>query len=145
MRPDKSEDSFPSEEELSYFWLYRHRIDMEDHLTNHRVTWLIITQSLLIALWVGARKEMGPWLGVLTFMVAIAWAALIFAGLCAAQREIRRLNEQYSTNYPRGVRHPKLPLLIGDTLGHGLGKFAPYGVPFLFAIVWICLLWRSLQ
>jgi len=33
MRPDKSENSFPSEEELSYFWLYRHRIDMEDHLT----------------------------------------------------------------------------------------------------------------
>ena len=111
------------------------------------MTWLIITQSLLIALWVGvsARKEMTPLLGVLTFMVAIAWAALIFAGLHAAQREIKRLSGLYETNYPGGARHPKLPPLIGNPDSHLLGKWAPYGVPFLFAIVWICLLWRSLQ
>lgn len=144
MRADPK--GFPSKEELDYFWLYRNRMNMEDELTNHRMTWLILTQTILIALWVGAAaKGITKGLDVLAFLVGIFSAALIFAGVFAAQREITRLNTEYLSEYPGGVRHPKLPPLVGDTLGHGLGKFAPYGVPVLFVTVWICLLVRSLE
>lgn len=149
MRTDKDSKGFPSREEVDYFWLYRNRMNMEDDLTNHRMTWLILTQTLLIALWVGAYtkgilKEVRG-LGVLAFVVGIGSAALIFAGVWAAQHEISRLNHEYWHEYPSGSPHPRLPLLVGDALGHGLGKFAPYGVPVLFAAVWICLVLCSLQ
>jgi hypothetical protein len=130
-------DRFPTDRELKYFRLFRDRIDMEDELTNHRMSWLIYTQTVLIVLWAGAYDKALLGIGFLACIVGIVSCVIVFFGLLAAQNVITELKTQYKSKYPQNDE--MLPNIVGGAKSHLLGKWAPYSVPILFVLVWCVL------
>jgi len=97
-----------SEERL--YEIYRRNIEHEDHLINHRLSWLMVAQSFLLAACVSSGRT--PFiikaLGVSTCIVS-------YVSIFAAFRSINLLKEQRSTNIPEGY-----PPLVGANELNGL-------------------------
>jgi hypothetical protein len=130
----------PTEQEIRYFELFRNRINMEDELTNHRMSWLIYTQALLVALWASVHDKVASWVSLSACVLGAVCCVLFFLGVWAAQHVIRKLKVQYD-KYPQ---NEMLPDLVGGPTAHQLGKAAPYFVPSLFMLLWAALfLWSA--
>jgi hypothetical protein len=105
---------------------FRHNIEHEDNLINHRTSWLLISQSFLLGACVAANTY--PFvIKVVGTIIAISSELGTVAAICA----LDRLRRECSAGFEGTV-----PPLISDPVVHWMGLVAPLALPIVFAIVW---------
>jgi hypothetical protein len=112
------------------FDLYRRAIEHEDHLVNHRFSWLLVAESFLLGACISAgRIPPGVrWLGILTCGVCLV-------SIVAAVHAILHLRQRYGT-----VSHDEaLPPIVGQGWKFSGGMAAPLLGSLIFLLAWILL------
>jgi hypothetical protein len=126
------------------------------------MTWMIVSQSLLLALWAAVYKsDSHP----NQFVHVIEVIGILFASgsgfsIAAAQGEIEKLKRNYMDFYPTeewtkqnrrpnhkrkkpiprvSVRDDILPELTGTKHFHRMGHIVPTAMPWLLALLWAIL------
>jgi hypothetical protein len=110
-------------------------VEHEDELINHRFSWLIGAQSILLAAWASSPSALGrqllPWAGLLSALFTYSSIlAAIWALECLRTHE--KANDlQASDRYPQ---------LTSPWKRHWLGLAGPICVPPCFIVIWIVAL-----
>ena len=103
-------EGFPSAEEMELYKLYRDRINTEDTLVHDRLTWLLITQSILFGFCATSyfSREHLNLIGLaLLALLGIVICVMVVIGIWAALATIDGLKASYHAYCPKP--HPKLP------------------------------------
>lgn len=121
----------------------RQQVEHEDNLLNHRLTWLMTSQSFLFAVYAiqYAAPTGGPaaYLFQVIPVVGIVCAGLIYLSVVAAVGALENLRLSFEDK-PNAPLHPPL-VSPGWTLVSGL--VAPIGMPILLVYVWTALIQRA--
>jgi hypothetical protein len=154
----KEHPSLSKEQEdrlLKIYTLYRERISQEDNLINHRMSWLLWSQAIFFAFWIGLANGTFEKISLMVSSKAIAWALGIIAviggvlaessrrAIGAAQAEIEYLVEvchRRHTDLEQAARLEQIPSLVGHKRTHNVGHWVPKYSPFLFMVVWVVLI-----
>src|SRR4051812_43137333 len=86
---------FPGEEEQMYYKLYRDRIEHEDQLIHYRLSWLLVTQTLLFGIWASVSFQKDRLVlepvpkGIAFFVLGFLMCLTAYAGIWAALLAIR--------------------------------------------------------
>jgi hypothetical protein len=112
------------------FELYRRVIEHEDHLVNHRFSWLLVAQSFLLGACISAGRI--PW--------GVRWLGGLLCGVCllsiiAAVCAILHLRQRYGCLAHDDV----LPPIVGQGWKFPVGMAAPLLSSFIFLLAWIVL------
>jgi hypothetical protein len=112
--------------QLAKYLRFRSVIEHEDHLVNHRLSWLLIAQSFLLGACVAAEStpEVIRTIGVLT-------CGVTFVSVLAAEVAIVKLARKFTGGVPDGC-----PPLVSQWVVHGFGLIGPCTLPLLFAYAW---------
>jgi hypothetical protein len=99
----------PSSEEREHYRAYRERIAAEDLLVYHRLSWLLVSQSILFGVWATAFFRTGGRVITPGGTAALAWVGLatcvvITAGILAAVFAIETFRRAYYRHLPAGGR-----------------------------------------
>lgn len=108
---------------------YRHNIEHEDELINHRLTWLLISQSFLFGACVAA--------GSVPFALRVASVVLclcVYMSIIAAIRSISFLRAEVDGRAPSNC-----PPIVGADKSHTFGLVAPLGIPIVLILGWLSL------
>ncbi len=136
----------PSPDERDYYRLYRERIAAEDLLVFHRLSWLLVSQSILFGVWATAFFRQGeraitPGGTAALAGVGLVTCLVIAAGILAAVCAIEVFRRAYRDHYPGGGRpNAALPPLVASTWTYLCGLFVPLCLPVLFIGGWIVVL-----
>jgi hypothetical protein len=151
--PDASIRNIP-QEYLEIYRLFRERVAQEDNLVNQRIGWVLWSNAIFFAFFVGittiisgksdpsivARLSVAP--------IAIALAGIVCTiglslGIAAALNEIDYLYDIYFNRYP-SIKHAVddglMPNLVGHRSNHIVGKIIPWCVPISMGLLWMVLL-----
>jgi hypothetical protein len=112
----------------------------EDNLVHHRMSWLLISEGLLLTAYNTMGAPAANWLHLGFPYFGIALAALIGVGIftaLAATDEIRRQYEEAGL--------ADLCSLAPATHVAHRGRWAAKAVPFVFAALWLLALASSLR
>ncbi len=133
-------------DQVRTYEVFRKRIVDEDNLIHARVMWLIISESMLIALF-GALISISPsnfyyrGLGVVVDLAGILITALGFFAIRAAQFEIKYIVRFYKEKHSDVANDGLVPALTGQDANHKIGHLVPYSIPIIIAVVWVmCIL-----
>ena len=128
-------------------WLVRERLDRENELLSHRISWVVASQAFLLSAYgnclVGGSGEAHnpnarrlelllavlPWTGILSLL---ALYVTVFAALVTMWR-LRRVVEQ---------SHAMSHSAVGDPPLRRAGLAGPLVVPCVFLVTWVLLLVR---
>ena len=128
-------------------WLVRERLDREDELLSHRLSWVVASQAFLLGAYgnclVGGSGEASnpnarrleflltvlPWTGILSL---VALYATVFAALMTIGRLRREVNEA----------NPMSHTAVSDAPLRRAGLAGPLLVPGVFFVTWLLLLLR---
>jgi hypothetical protein len=137
---------FPTQDEREYYKLYRDRITIEDQLVYYRVSWLLISQSIMFSVWASAffraraagdKGQAIGWQGTVCLAVlGILICVIVYAGILAAIAAASQLRREYDQNHPQGSRHPRVPSLVSEGWVHVCGRLGPLALPPLFVAAW---------
>jgi hypothetical protein len=133
----------------------RRVVEHEDNLINHRFSWLIAAQSLLLAGWAQLSDRTArtvplhcePATALRSYLaqdrialVGLASALFTYVSIWAAIIALERLR----THEPMSpFQDPfRCPRLTSPTWRHRLGLLGPVAVPPAFAALWIVELWH---
>jgi hypothetical protein len=139
----------PEQEErlLKIYALYRERISQEDNLINHRMSWLLWSQAIFFAFWVGLANGKFAAIGDAFGPKGILWADLVIAGIGmtfagssrlsikAAQEEIEYLKDicyGRHSDLKDAAERRQIPSLVGHKDRHKYGHVTPTYSPFFF-------------
>src|SRR5690242_7652315 len=112
-------EPYPSAEERELYKLYRDRITTEDALVHDRLTWLLITQSILFGFCATSyfsREHLNRIGLVLLAVLGIVICVMVVVGIRAALATINHLKAGYHHHCPKP--HPKLPALTAEEKAH---------------------------
>lgn len=138
----------PVEKELSLdaYRVIRSEIEHEDQLINHRLSWLVSSQSFLLTAFAisvnapvqfktPAYEHLNALLFKLLPYAGLASTVLIYPTILAAIASLFRLRRQAGNRRPSGLppAHGPLGLVL-------FGLSGPLLIPWVFAIVWGLLL-----
>jgi hypothetical protein len=134
---------------------YRKRIVKEDTLINHRMTWMILSESIMFVLFgvlfgvagraddhtvnrffdiSNTRLSLWSMIAISAFGLLIAFISLI--SIRAAQREISDLVYDYTRHHSDAHESPLIPGLTGKSYNHQTGHILPNILPWLIIIIW---------
>jgi hypothetical protein len=131
---------------------YRKRIVEEDTLINHRMSWMIFSESIMFVLFGAAERAKEhaviPFLHIPPsplFMIAISTFGLLIAvislrSIGAAQEEIYELCREYDNKQPDAHDSKLLPKLTGQDRNHYAGHLLPNVLPTLIIAIWLVAL-----
>jgi hypothetical protein len=141
---DDETRQFPKQDERDYYKLYRERITVEDQLVFYRVSWLLVSQSIMFSLWASAFfREKEPAVtpvGTLAFAVlGVLICGVIYVGILAALAAIDRLEKEYDQNQPKDGRRRPLPGLVSKGWVNWCGRLGPRLLPVLFVAAWVAV------
>jgi hypothetical protein len=103
----------------------------EDTLVNHRVSWLILSEGLLLNAYRPVAEASSNWLALAFPFFGILVAALLGAGIYAAMaatQEVRRQFDEAGLN-------DLCPLAPAGRLAQR-GRWAARALPFVFGAMW---------
>jgi hypothetical protein len=124
---------------LKIYEIYRAWIVAEENLINSRLTWLLNTQSILLALLAGlyAAKRDCNLIFYLFPILGVVITTYIFSSVRAAFIHIDKVHERYNDN----IEHDQiLPKILGDIHTNKDGKVGAYFLPILFIVLWISII-----
>lgn len=141
---DDTARTLPTQDEREYYKLFRDRITIEDQLVFYRVSWLLVSQSIMFSIWASAFfREKGPAItpvGTLVLAVlGVAICGVVYAGILAALAAVNRFEEEYERNQPKERRNPLLPGLVSSGWVNRCGRLGPRLLPPLFAAAWVAV------
>jgi hypothetical protein len=134
-------EPYPSPEERDLYKLYRDRITAEDTLVHDRLTWLLITQSILFGFCATSyfsREHLNLAGLVVLAVLGVLICVMVVVGIRAALATVNRLKEDYHRHCPEP--HPKLPALTADEKIHRRACWAPKYLPLCFVGGWALVL-----
>jgi len=151
-------ENFTITEKIAINGMFRGRITEENSLINQRMSWMIFSESLLVAAWAAiatklpevtsrlpspvTREEVRLILiGIPIVGLIVAAASLI--GVIAAYMEIGTMCKMYETKFQSIETDHTLPKLTGSGPAHFLGHLMPWILPGAFAFLQICMLLHS--
>lgn len=112
----------------------------EDHLVNHRVSWLILSEGLLFTAYRAEAAAASNWLAMAFPLFGMLVAALIGVGIytaLAASDEVRRA-------FDRAGLADLCPLAPASHLAHR-GRWAAKALPGVFGAMWLLAFVGSLR
>ncbi len=136
----------PTPDERDHYRLYRERIAAEDLLVFQRLSWLLVSQSILFGIWATAFFRQGERMitpaGTAALAgVGLATCLIIGAGLVAAVCAIEVFRRRYGRHYPGGgPPNAALPPLVASTWTYVCGLSVPLCLTLLFVVGWIVVL-----
>ena len=143
--------NYPTQEQLGVYEAFRRRIVDEDSLINHRTTWHLGIQTILIAVW-GAVYATNPdtffkALIMLTLnSIGITVAVTTYRTIRSAHSEMKKAIKSYLRQYPKLFYDFGIPKLTGNSDTHNEGHNIPLMItPFCFGIIQLFLLLYTAQ
>jgi hypothetical protein len=116
---------------------YYQWMQFEHELINHRITWLLTSQSLFFtAFALATSKGIKEMLFLLKTMSAVGFllSLAIFLGICGSYVAKFTLRK----NYGNEIRNPKIPVGV-STPATMVTMITELLLPVLFAIAWVCI------
>jgi hypothetical protein len=138
----------PMPDEQEHYKLYRERIAAEDLLVFHRLSWLLVSQSILFGIWAAAffrqaERAITPGGTAALAGVGLATCLVVSAGVGAAVSAIETFRRAYGQHYPGGGPvNRSLPPLVASTWTYWCGLLVPLCLPLVFILGWIVVLVR---
>jgi hypothetical protein len=143
----------PPEDYLRVYELFRERVVQEDTLINYRMTWMIFSEAIIIALWgainsqdllIKACHQNPPDPRIYYVALALCATGILFAfggwlTISAAKAEIAYIRDGiYNTKYKFIADDDRIPKLTGSAKRHSIwyGHIMGWGCPLLFVAVW---------
>ena len=130
-------------DDLRVYDVLRARLEHEDGLIVHRLSWLMASQSFLFTAYAIALNGPPAAARLLDLMplVGILSATLVFGGILAALKAMRWIGATFEE---RGVTATALglPALLTPAPIRRFGLAAPVLLPPLFILAWAWLAWR---
>ena len=143
-----NDDPQTIEEDFTRYKMIRDEISHEDNLMGARVSWFMASQSFLLtalAIAQGGQHEFpnvrNNYFFPLLPVVAILSDLLIFAGVVAGIHALRRWRKVIRA---AGARYEPFPQLRRKDLTISLGWSGPIGLPLVFLVAWLYVLWHGL-
>ena len=102
-------------------------IEHEDNLINHRLSWLLVSQSFLF----GASVAANPVPSIIR-IIGIVSALASYVGLVAAILSIATLSRLCEERIP-----DRFPPAVGAAPLHAMGLVAPIVIPPIFVLGWV--------
>lgn len=145
-QPGADESSNESELTFDAYRILRSEIEHEDQLINHRLSWLVSSQSFLLtayAICLNAPVEFhapsyGPIHRILFNLLpyaGLAMVMLIYPSIIGAVIALSRLRGYVRSKIPAGLRP-----VHGMRLTAVLGLSGPLLIPWVFGVAWTILL-----
>jgi len=142
----------PTQAERDYYKLYRDRVTVEDQLVYYRMSWLLVSQTIMFSIWASAfvreKGQSSPPFGTLTMAVlGVMICGVVYPGIWAALAAIDRLKEEYDrkqralngSDQARERRLALLPDLVSGGRVSFWGRIGPFVLPPLFAVAWVAV------
>ena len=136
------------ERDFTRYKMIRDEISHEDNLMGARVSWFMASQSFLLtalAIAQGGQHEFpnrrNNYFFPLLPVVAILSDLLIFAGVLAGIHALRRWR---GVMRAAGSRYEIFPQLHRKNTTIALGWSGPLGLPLVFLVAWMYVLWHGL-
>lgn len=141
----------PVDDYLRVYQLFRERVVQEDNLNNHRMTWLIYSEAIVLGLWgTVVSQDMltkacnaGTFLRMYIVLCVLCSVGIILAGVSwiaiqAAKSEISYIRDEiYGKQYKFIADDNRIPRLVGSQGRHPLGHLMTWGCPLLFIVMWV--------
>lgn len=120
---------------------YCRELDKEDKLLNDRVTWLLVSQSILFAaVQLGGKGPEGSIIEIIAkvgcALSVIIWLSVLAAIFCFLRYHSQLKKCCLPANDPDKAYpqvHRTRPIII-------LGFIAPFVLPIIFFLAWICII-----
>jgi hypothetical protein len=132
-----------------YYCIVRDQIHHEDDLINHRLSWLMLSESIFFGFYVNLNLiPHGPSTkadvdGYIIALLGILTCIFIWISIGAALRKIKDVSEKFSeTCSASTVEAPShsFPMVMSDDKTHNSGFVAARFVPASFLVGWLALL-----
>jgi hypothetical protein len=120
---------------------YCRELDKEDKLLNDRVTWLLVSQSILFAaVQLGGQGPGGNIVEIIA-RVGCALSVIIWLSVLAAVLSFLRYHSQLKKCCPPANDPDKAyPQVHRSRLNIILGFIAPFVLPIIFFLAWLCII-----
>ena len=137
----KRQDSVNASDILEKYNRYCRELDKEDKLLNDRVTWLLVSQSILFAaVQLGGKGPEGSIIEIIA-KVGCALSVIIWLSVLAAIFSFLRYRSQLKKCCPPANDpdkaypqvHRIMPIII-------LGFIAPFVLPIIFFLAWLYII-----
>ena len=137
----KRQDSVNASDILEKYNRYCHELDKEDKLLNDRVTWLLVSQSILFAaVQLGGQSPGGNIVEIIA-KVGCALSIIIWLSVLAAIFSFMRYLLQLKKCCPPANDHDKVyPQLHRSMLIIIFGFIAPFVLPIIFFLAWLYII-----
>ena len=137
----KRQDSVNASDILEEYNRFCRELDKEDKLLNDRVTWLLVSQSILFAaVRLGGQGPGGNIVEIIA-KVGCALSVIIWLSVLGAIFSYLRYSFQLKKCCPPANDHNKAyPQLHRSLLNIILGFIAPFVLPIIFFLAWLCVI-----
>ncbi len=120
---------------------YRHELDKEDKLLNDRVTWLLVSQSILFAAVKLGENKVGEDKVIIIAILGCALSVIIWFSVLAAICSFLTYRSQLKESRPKDDNsHKAYPQLDRCLVIILFGFFAPFILPIIFFLAWLCII-----
>ena len=120
---------------------YCHELDKEDKLLNDRVTWLLVSQSILFAAVKLGGNRVGENIVTIIATVGCALSVIIWFSVLAAICSFLTYRSELKKSYPEDDNcrkaYPQLDRCLVLIL---FGFFAPFTLPIMFFYAWLWII-----
>lgn len=120
----------PSQEQIGVYEAFRRRIVDEDSLINHRTTWHLGIQTILIAVWAAVYTTKPVTFAQTSLMlilngIGIVVAHTTFITIKSAHSEMKKSIRSHLLQYPKLFYDLGIPKLTGNSVTHSEGHNIP--------------------